>query len=250
MEIASIIIALVTILISALLLVFTIKGDALSNIRAGVKWNLLWLVMLLISMALDMVINLLIPNPSYLVRMSAQTEIFPGVSLWLQSIVPALVGPSFFAMIYFMAFVIFLITVPIYLLAMGEDFILKRYCLCLTITSLLLVFFKLIVLSVRPNLDPTSGSTGPLFSDPFWGPISIDLSPKGNSFPSGHALTLTASAIAVWPLRRMRMAILTLVAPIVITVLYLDVHWPLDVIAGIALGTVSGLVGITFVRIW
>jgi membrane-associated phospholipid phosphatase len=117
-------------------------------------------------------------------------------------------------------------------------------------TSLLLVLFKITVLSVRPSLDPASGSVGPLFSDSFWGPISLDLSPKGNSFPSGHVLTLMAGAIAVWPLKRIRNIILVLVAVIILTVLYLDVHWPIDIIAGLALGTVTALVAITIVEKW
>ena len=250
MELASIILALMTIIISGLLLYLTVEGDAWSRFRTGLRGNLPWMVVLLFAMALDMVIGILVPNPSYLFRMSAQTELFPGVSIWLQGAIPASIGPSIFASIYYMAFAIFMITVPLYLLFMGEDTIFKRYCLSLAMTSLLLVLFKITVLSVRPSLDPASGSVGPLFSDSFWGPISLDLSPKGNSFPSGHVLTLMAGAIAVWPLKRIRNIILVLVAVIILTVLYLDVHWPIDIIAGLALGTVTALVAITIVEKW
>ncbi|MGD0818848.1 MAG: phosphatase PAP2 family protein [Methanomassiliicoccales archaeon] len=250
MQLASIILALMTIIISALILMVTVKGDAMANIRAGLRGNLPWMALLLFAMALDMMISLLVPNPSYLLRMSAQTEIFPGISIWLQGGIPASFGPTLFALIYYMAFAIFMITLPLYLLAMGENAIFKRYCLSLTVTSLLLVLFKLTVLSVRPSLDPASGSVGPLFSDPFWGPISLDLSPKGNSFPSGHALTLMAASIAVWPLKCIRIMVLALLSVIVLTVLYLDIHWPIDVIVGIALGTVCALAAITFVKMW
>jgi len=199
-------------------------------------------------MGLDLGINLLVPNPPYLVRMSAQTEIFAGISIWLQSGIPASIGPTFFATVYYMGFVIFVITLPLYLLAMKKDTIFKRYCLSLALASLLLVFFKLIVLSVRPTLDPMSGSVGPLISDPFWGPISLDLSPKGNSFPSGHVLTLMAGAIAIWSMKRLRIIVIALLCLIVLTVLYLDIHWPVDIIAGIALGIGSGLVAVIFVE--
>jgi membrane-associated phospholipid phosphatase len=179
--------------------------------------------------------------------MSAQTEIFAGISIWLQSAIPASIGPSFFAIVYYAGFAIFMITLPLYFLSMGENKILKRYCLSLALASFLLVFFKIMVLSVRPNLDPGSGSVGPLLGDPFWGPISLDLSPKGNSFPSGHVLTLTAAAIAIWPMKRLRILVLGLLCLIVLTVLYLDIHWPLDIIAGIAIGVACGLAAIIVV---
>jgi membrane-associated phospholipid phosphatase len=59
-----------------------------------------------------------------------------------------------------------------------------------------------------------------------------------------------AGAIAIWPLKRIRIAVLVLVAVIVLTVLYLDVHWPLDVIVGVALGAVLGLGAVVFVEKW
>ena len=250
MQAASILLALITVLISALLLFFTVKRSAWSNIRSGLRGKIPWLALLLFAMGLDLGINLLVPNPPYLVRMSAQTEIFSGISIWLQSAIPASIGPSFFAVVYYTGFAIFVITVPLYLLAMGKDTLLKRYCFSLALASFLLVFFKLIVLSVRPSLDPASGSVGPLFSDPFWGPISLDLSPKGNSFPSGHALTLMAGAIAIWPMKRLRIVVLGLLCLIILTVLYLDIHWPVDVIAGIVIGLACGIASIIFVDKW
>ena len=250
MQLVSIILALMTVLIGAMILMVTVKGHALPRVHDGLRGNLPWIALLLFAMTLDLVTSLLVPNPSYLLRMSAQTEIFPGVSIWLQQTIPASFGPSLFALIYYMAFAIFMITVPVYLLAMGENTIFKRFCLSLTVTSLLLVLFKLTILSVRPFLDPASGSVGPLILDPFWGPISMDLSPKGNSFPSGHVLTMMAAAVAVWPLKRIRIMILAVLAAIVLTVLYLDVHWPVDVIVGIALGIVSALAAVTFMKRW
>jgi undecaprenyl-diphosphatase len=250
MQTASLLLAFMTILISALFLLVMVKGNAWHRIHADLRGNVPWLAVLLFAMALDVGLSLLVPNPPYLLRMSAQMEIFPDLSIWLQGAIPASIGPSFFAIVYYMAFAIFMITVPLYLLAMGQNTILKRYCVSLTLASLLLVFFKLTILSVRPSLDPGSGSVGPLFSDPFWGPISLDLSPKGNSFPSGHALTLMAGAMAIWPLRRLRIVILSLLCLIVVTVLYLDIHWPVDVIAGVALGVASGLVAIIFMAKW
>ena len=88
---------------------------------------------------------------------------------------------------------------------------------------------------------PGSGIAGLLYSDPFWGPISVDLLARGNGLPSGHVITLTATAVAVWPLKRVRPAVLVLLALTVVAVLYLGIHWPLDVLAGLILGAACGL---------
>jgi undecaprenyl-diphosphatase len=242
MQTTSILLGVMVVLISALLLIATVKKGVRPRVRSGIKGNLPWLFLLLFAMAMETGIHLLVPNPSYLLRMSAQTEILAGLSTWLQDTIPASIGPTFFSIIYFMGFAICIITLPLYLLAMGEDTIFKRYCLALSLASILLIIFQITVLSVRPN--------GPIYSDPFWGPIFVDLAAKGNSFPSGHAITVMAAAIAIWPLKRLRTVVLVLLLLIVVAVLYLEVHWPIDVIAGVALGVLCGLTANKLVEKW
>jgi membrane-associated phospholipid phosphatase len=58
------------------------------------------------------------------------------------------------------------------------------------------------------------------------------------SFPSGHATSATAGAIAIgraWP--RARVVWLTLAALIAYSRIYLGHHYPLDVLGGVLLGT-------------
>jgi undecaprenyl-diphosphatase len=66
--------------------------------------------------------------------------------------------------------------------------------------------------------------------------------PDTPSFPSGHATTAFAAAVAVglfYP--RLRLPLLTLAALVGLSRIYLGVHYTLDVVAGAALGVAIGL---------
>lgn len=66
--------------------------------------------------------------------------------------------------------------------------------------------------------------------------------PHSSSFPSGHAATSFACATVLSVLvPRAAPAFLVLAAAIAYSRLYVGVHWPLDVLAGAALGVATSL---------
>ena len=72
--------------------------------------------------------------------------------------------------------------------------------------------------------------------------VALVATPGSASFPSGHAATAFAAAIAVgafYP--RIRWPLLGLAALVGLSRIYLGVHYWLDVLAGAALGVVLGL---------
>jgi len=80
----------------------------------------------------------------------------------------------------------------------------------------------------------------PALADP--GIVALVTTPSSPSFPSGHAATAFAAAIAVgafYP--RIRWPLLGLATLVALSRVYLGVHYWLDVLAGAALGVALGL---------
>ena len=67
---------------------------------------------------------------------------------------------------------------------------------------------------------------------------------KDFSFPSGHAASSFAVAVAMFRLmpKRIGIAALVLAAAIAVSRLYVGVHYPLDVLGGAALGTLIAMI--------
>jgi membrane-associated phospholipid phosphatase len=79
----------------------------------------------------------------------------------------------------------------------------------------------------------------PPVADPSLDPIGVI--PESASFPSGHAATAFAAAVAVGLLYpRLRKPLLALAALIAISRVYLGVHFVTDVVVGSALGAAIG----------
>ena len=84
---------------------------------------------------------------------------------------------------------------------------------------------------------------------PVSGIDAVGVIPASASFPSGHAATAFAAAVAVgafYP--RLRRPLLGLAAVVALSRVYLGVHYASDVLAGTALGVALGLASVWLVR--
>ena len=84
---------------------------------------------------------------------------------------------------------------------------------------------------------------------PVSGVEAVGIIPASASFPSGHAATAFAAAVAVgafYP--RLRRPLLGLAAVVALSRVYLGVHYASDVLAGTALGVALGLASVWLVR--
>jgi membrane-associated phospholipid phosphatase len=87
----------------------------------------------------------------------------------------------------------------------------------------------------------------PPLADPTLDPIG--LVPASASFPSGHAATAFAAAVAVGLIHpRLRRPLLALAAVVALSRVYLGVHYLTDVVAGAALGVGLGAAAAWIVR--
>lgn len=76
---------------------------------------------------------------------------------------------------------------------------------------------------------------------------ALGLQPGEGTFPSGHAVNVTATFLALaWIARRhgrtVYLPALTIIACVSLGRLYLQVHWPSDVVAGIVIGACWAIV--------
>ena len=79
--------------------------------------------------------------------------------------------------------------------------------------------------------------------------VPLVATPTNASFPSGHALTAFATAVAVSMLHpRLRWPALAVAALVALSRVYLGVHYALDVVAGAALGAAVGLAVVRLAR--
>jgi membrane-associated phospholipid phosphatase len=96
-------------------------------------------------------------------------------------------------------------------------------------------------------LKQTFDRPRPPLADPTLDPIGIV--PASASFPSGHAATAFAAAVAIGLVHpRLRRPLLALAAVVALSRVYLGVHYVLDVLAGTVLGVAVGIAAARVLR--
>lgn len=82
--------------------------------------------------------------------------------------------------------------------------------------------------------------------------VALLVPPPGDfSFPSGHTAASFAAVGALWREKsRLKIPALVLAAAIALSRIYLYVHYPSDVLAGLVLGLACGFAGSFFAGIW
>lgn len=171
---------------------------------------------------------------------------FGDIAIAAQSIVPLDLGVSFFGATYVLLFIMVILLVPLWLL-MHDIAGFRRCCLAISLASVTLMLAHSLVLSPRPGLDPGSGILPVLYEDPFWGPLSGDLISRGQSLPSGHITVLTVVMACVWGSPRARCASIAILFATIGAVIYLGLHWPIDVAVGLVLGYMCSVAAASFV---
>ena len=114
--------------------------------------------------------------------------------------------------------------------------------LWIAFTAVLLAFRRTRMVSGHFILKPLFARPRPCDIRPEM--LTLVARPHGWSFPSGHTASGFAAAFALWfQNRRLGVPALVLAAFIGFTRLYLYIHFPTDILGGIALGLAAGALG-------
>jgi len=142
-----------------------------------------------------------------------------------------------FIVVYAWLFTFLIYFAPILLLSSDDRANLRKYAIAMMFNYVILVpFYALFPVSVSGS-HPDAGITPLLYIDTHWGRMVTSVDPLNNDFPSGHvSLAVTTLLIFAYagPLyKKFSYFLIAATASIAFAVLYLGVHWPADVFAGI-----------------
>ena len=145
-----------------------------------------------------------------------------------------LIDASIFFYVWVFAFVA--IFSPALLLISGDSKTFKKYSVAMAFNYMVIIPFSILFPVGVTSTAPGSGVLPLLYVHPNWGKLVTDIDPLNNVFPSGHtSLMITTLLIFVLAQRRYRgySAFLGVASGgIVLSVLLLGVHWPVDVLMG------------------
>ena len=146
---------------------------------------------------------------------------------------------GYFKFQYMWVFAFFTYLLPILFVVKRDRKTLLAFTIALTVNyAILLSFYVAFPAAVSSRL-PQEGVKPVLYSSAYWGSMASSVDCLTNCFPSGHvSLSFTALFVVGLAGREYRWLTIALgvsAVSIAIAVLYLGIHYPLDVLGGLAL---------------
>ncbi len=144
---------------------------------------------------------------------------------------------NLFILVYAWVFSYLLYMTPVLMLTKDDRPVFRKYTIAMAFNYIVLMpFYTMFPVSVTGSF-PEAGVTPLLYINTHWGKMVTSVDPLDNDFPSGHvslvATTLFIIAGAGQEYRRYFHFVLGSTAAVVFAVVYLGIHWPPDIIAGV-----------------
>jgi len=159
----------------------------------------------------------------------------------------ALLNPiltAFMEFVYVYGFTFIIYFTPYLLLVNADDVRLKKYAAIIVLNYMVLVPFYILFPVYTPAYSNTLTSVSPLLYDnQYFGRMVTGIDPLDNCFPSGHISLILSTLLVIWRAKkedtetygRYAYFVLASFLLIALSVLYLGIHWPADIVGGTAL---------------
>ncbi len=161
----------------------------------------------------------------------------------LQKNIESQVVADYFKFLYMWVFAFFTYFLPILFVAKRDRKTLVAFTIAISVNYLVLLSFYVAFPAVVSSRLPQEGVEPVLYSSTYWGSMASSVDCLTNCFPSGHvSLSFTAMfvvALAGRGYRPLAVALGISAVSIAVAVLYLGIHYPLDVVGGLTLATVA-----------
>ncbi|MCK5309050.1 MAG: phosphatase PAP2 family protein [Thermoplasmata archaeon] len=153
----------------------------------------------------------------------------------------------FFIVIYIYFYIFMLLFTPLLYAVRDDKKHIKQYMLAMLIAYAIMMTFYLLFPVKTTGQSGLINAYPVLYSNPNLLEFVLAFDPLDNCFPSGHVAGPVLTTMLLFPIRDhknyKRFAYFTLIisALVIMSVIYLGIHWEIDVIAGI---------GVAFISVW
>lgn len=161
----------------------------------------------------------------------------------LQSNIESDLASGYFMFLYMWVFAFFTYFLPILLVAKRDKKTLIAFTIAVATNYIVLISFYLTFPAAVSSNLPTADVKPVLYSSAYWGSMASSVDCLTNCFPSGHVSLSFTSLFVIWlagrEYRPLAYALAGAAVSIAIAVLYLGIHYPLDVVGGLLLAVGS-----------
>ncbi len=154
---------------------------------------------------------------------------------------PAFTGFMEFMYVYGFTFIIYF--TPYLLIVNSHDALLKKYAAIIVLNYMVLVPFYILFPVHTPAYSGLTSVSPLLYNNQYFGRMVTGIDPLDNCFPSGHISLMLSTLLIIWNAKsedadnygKYAYFVLISFLLIAVSILYLGIHWPADIIGGIVL---------------